>query len=121
VNFSLYAGIAVLGGLGAVCRFLLDGAVSGRADTAFPVGTFAVNVIGTLILGILVGAGASADLLRICALGALGGFTTFSTWIFETHRLAEDGLLRVAAVNIVFSLVAGIAAIWLGRLIGGLL
>jgi CrcB protein len=120
VSFSLYAGIALLGGFGAACRFLLDGAVSARSDTSFPTGTFTVNVLGALVLGVLVGLEVPENLIRLFALGALGGFTTFSTWVFETHRLAEDGLLRVALANIFFSLAAGIAAVWLGKVVGGL-
>ncbi len=120
MSLSLYAGIAALGGLGAVCRFVADSRASARVDTAFPIGTLLVNLLGAFVLGLLVGAGASGDVLRLGALGLLGGFTTFSTWVFESHRLAEDGLLRLAGLNIGLSLVAGIGAVWLGRLIGGL-
>ncbi len=121
MSLSLYAGIALLGGLGATCRFLLDLKVSSQIDTRFPTGTLAVNLLGALILGVLVETGISGDLLRLLAIGLLGSFTTFSTWVFETHRLAEDGLLRLATMNIVLSLVAGVGAVWLGQVLGGLL
>lgn len=121
MSFALYAGIALLGGLGATLRFLVDAKVSSQVETVFPVGTLAVNLLGALVLGLLVGIGVSGDLLRLLALGLLGGFTTLSTWVFEAHRLAEDGLLRSAILNIGLSLAAGLGAVWLGRVAGGLL
>lgn len=121
MSLTLYAGVALLGGVGATCRFLLDARLSASTDTALPVGTLAVNLLGAFALGLLVGSGVSGDLLRLAALGLLGGFTTFSTWVFESHRLAEDGLMRVAATNVAMSLVAGIGAVWLGDRLGGLL
>ena len=121
MSLSLYAGIAVLGGFGAALRFLLDARVSSQTGTAFPVGTLAVNLLGSLLLGVLIGAGVSGDLLRLLALGLLGSFTTFSTWVFQTHRLAESGLLRLAGMNIGLSLLAGLVAVWLGEVLGGLL
>ena len=117
----LFAGVAVLGGLGATFRFLFDAKLSSAVDTTFPAGTLAVNLAGAFAVGLLVGLGASTDLLRLLALGLLGGFTTFSTWVFETHRLAEDGLMRVASLNIGLSLAAGIGAVWAGKAVGGLL
>jgi CrcB protein len=80
-----------------------------------------VNLLGPLTLGVLLGAGISGDVLRILALGLLGSFTTFSTWIFETHRLGEDGRRRIAVANIAVSLLLGVAAVWVGKLIGGAL
>lgn len=62
----------------------------------------------------------TGDALKLLALGLLGGFTTFSTWMFETHRLAEDGLVRIAAANIAISLLLGVLAIWAGKLVGGI-
>jgi len=120
VSLGFCAGVALLGGLGATCRFLVDAKLSSAVDTAFPVGTLAVNLLGAFVLGLLMGSGVSGDLLRLLALGLLGGFTTFSTWVFETHRLAEDGLLRVATANIGVSLVAGIGVYWLGDALGSL-
>jgi CrcB protein len=100
---------------------VLDARLSSRIDSAFPTGTLAVNLVGAFVLGLLAGSGVSGDLLKILALGLLGGFTTFSTWVFESHRLAEDGLIRMAAVNVALSLLAGLAAVWLGERLGGLL
>jgi CrcB protein len=119
LNATVLIGAAILGGFGAVLRFLLDGTVSARSRSAFPFGTLAVNLCGALALGILVGAGVSGDALKLLALGLLGGFTTFSTWVFETQRLAEDGLMRVAAANVAVSLVLGLVAIRVGISVGG--
>jgi fluoride exporter len=118
---TVAVGVAALGALGAVARFLLDGAVSARAGRGFPLGTLVVNLTGAFALGLLVGLATSADSMRLLGTGFLGGYTTFSTWMFESQRLAEDGDGRGAAVNIAVSLVAGVALAWLGRKLGGAL
>jgi CrcB protein len=110
---TVLLGIGLLGGIGAIARFLLDGAVTDRAGNAFPWGTLAVNVSGAFALGLLVGA--THDTYRLLGTGLLGAYTTFSTWMLESHRLAEDGRLPLAAVNFALSLVVGVAAVWLGR------
>ena len=108
----------VLGGAGAIARFLLDGAVSARAGREFPYGTLAVNLSGAFALGLLVGAALGDGVQRAIGVGFLGAFTTFSTWAFESHRLAEDGRLRLAAANFAVSLALGVPLAWLGRSIG---
>jgi CrcB protein len=120
VSAAVVVGVGLLGGVGAIARFLLDGAVSARAGRSFPWGTLAVNLSGALVLGILAGAAVQGDALRLAGTGLLGAFTTFSTWMFESHRLGEDGELRAGVVNLLASLALGIAAVWLGRQIGGL-
>jgi len=114
-------GIGVLGGVGAIARFALDRAVSVRVDSPFPAGTLVVNCLGATVLGVLVGATTNSDVLWLFATGLIGAFTTFSTWMFETHRLAEDGELRLAALNLGVSVVAGIGLAWLGMQLGGAL
>lgn len=114
-------GVGLLGGLGAVGRFLLDGAVARRVGSAFPFGTLAVNLSGAFVLGVLVGAAVSGDAYRLLGIGLLGGYTTFSTWALESHRLAEDGRPRLAAANFAVSLVLGVGAAWLGRRLGAAL
>lgn len=113
--------VGVIGGLGAVARFVLDGSVSERTGGAFPFGTLAVNVLGAFALGLLVGAALDGDAYTILAAGALSSFTTFSTWVFESHRLGEDGRFGLSAVNLLASLALGLAAAWLGRQLGALL
>src|SRR5205085_369146 len=108
VSAGVLLGIGLLGGMGAPGRFLLDAAVSARAQGRFPWGTLAGSLSGAFALGALVGAGVSADVMRLAAIGLLGGFTTFSTWMFESHRLAEDGEGRLGAVNLLASLVLGL-------------
>jgi CrcB protein len=109
--------IGLTGGAGALARFAVDGTVGSRVASEFPFGTFAVNVSGAFILGILVGTAVHGDAYRIAGTGALGGYTTFSTWMFESQRLGEDGELGLAALNTVGSLVAGLIAIWIGRML----
>ena len=119
MSAALLLGIGLLGGVGAVGRFLLDGAVASRAASAFPWGTLAVNLSGAFVLGVLVGAAVDGDALRLVGTGLLGAYTTFSTWMFESHRLAEDGEGRRSLANLLVSLVLGVGAAWLGRQIGG--
>ena len=98
-------GAGLLGGLGSVARVLVDRAVSARHGSRFPLGTFAVNITGAFALGVLFGAGAGSDALRLAGIGLLGGYTTFSSWVLDTDRRAEDGH-------------TGVAAVWLGRELG---
>jgi CrcB protein len=118
---TLLLAVGVAGGLGALARFLLDGAVSTTVAGEFPAGTFAVNVSGALVLGLLVGAALDGDALAIAATGVLASYTTFSTWMLEAHRLGEDGEFAVMWLNLVLSLAAGLGAVGAGRELGGLL
>lgn len=114
-----WVGVALLGGVGALLRFLLDGAVSSRAGRELPFGTFAVNLAGALLLGFLAGVSLSGEALVLAGSATLGSFTTFSTWMFETQRLVEDGESRSALANALISLAAGFGAVALGRFAGG--
>lgn len=113
--------VGLLGGAGSVARFMLDRAVTegaarrGRHGTVFPLGTVAVNLSGALLLGVLVGLALGGDTLRLLGTGLLGAYTTFSTWMLESQRLAAAGRRRAVAANITASLVLGLLAIWLGR------
>jgi len=113
--------VGALGGVGAVGRFLLDGAVTARTAGRFPAGTLAVNLSGAFVLGLLTGATLHGDAARIVGTGLIGGYTTFSTWALESHRLGEDGELRLGAANVAVALVLGLAAAWIGRALGGAL
>lgn len=115
------AAIAVVGGLGAMARFLLDGAVSSRLGRAFPFGTLAVNLTGAFALGALYGAAVGGDALRLAGVGFLGAYTTFSTWALEAHRLGEDGRTRLGLANLLVSLALGLGCAWLGRELGAAL
>ena len=115
------AAIAVLGGLGALARFLLDGAVASQLGRAFPFGTLAVNLTGAFALGALDGAAVGGDALRLAGVGFLGAYTTFSTWALEAHRLGEDGRIRLGLANLGVSLALGLGCAWLGRQLGAAL
>jgi CrcB protein len=115
VTLGLLIAIGFAGGAGATLRFLVDGAVATRAVTEFPLGTFVVNLSGAFTLGVLAGATLGDDTYRVLATGLLGGYTTFSTWMFESQRLGEDGELGIGALNLAASLVIGVVAVWAGR------
>ena len=114
----LWLGVGVLGGLGALARFLLDGVASLKSGGRFPTGTLLVNVSGSLLLGLLVGVGLTGDAYLLAGTAVIGSYTTFSTWMFESHRLAEDGERWAAAANVVLSLVLGVGAVAAGRMLG---
>ncbi len=114
----VWLGVAMLGGAGAIARFVLDAAITQRHGRGFPLGTLAVNASGAFALGLLSGLAVSGDTLVLAGTATLGSYTTFSTWMLETHRLAEEGALARAAVNVAVSLGAGIGAVLLGRAIG---
>ena len=116
-----WGGVAVLGGLGAILRFELDGLVQGRLDTEFPFGTFVVNVLGSFLLGLLIGLHVTGNDMLLAGTATLGSFTTFSTWMLETERLGENGADRVALGNIVGSIALGLLAAGLGWAIGAAL
>jgi fluoride exporter len=117
----IWAGVAVLGGLGALARWSLDGLVSARWGREFPLGTLAVNLTGAFLLGLLVGAGVQGRALLLAGTATLGSYTTFSTWMFESHRLGEDGEHRLAVANLAVSLAAGLLAALTGQAVGAAL
>jgi fluoride exporter len=121
VSAVVVLAVGVVGGVGAIARFALDGAVADRLGRAFPYGTLAVNLLGSFALGVLVGGGLATDAYRVAGTGLIGAFTTFSTWALESHRLGENGRLRLGALNFAVSLVLGVAVAWAGRELGGAL
>lgn len=121
MNLALWAGVMVLGGVGAVARFVVDRAVSRRIGRPFPFGTLVVNISGAVILGFLSGLALSHEVALLAGTSLVGAYTTFSTWMLETQRLTEERQLWPAAANIVVSVVLGIAAALLGQWIAGVL
>ncbi|HEY2278365.1 MAG TPA: fluoride efflux transporter CrcB [Streptosporangiaceae bacterium] len=119
MSVLVWVAVAIIGGAGSVLRFLVDRAVASRAGRDFPFGTLAINLSGALILGFLTGLALSHDQGLLAGTAAVGSYTTFSTWMFETERLAQDRELGRAAANVVVSLVLGVAAAALGQWIGG--
>lgn len=118
MNPFVWVGVLLLGGAGAVLRFVIDGAVSARVSRPFPYGTLVVNLTGALLLGLVTGLALSKTGSLLIGTAALGGYTTFSTWMFETQRAGESRQVPVMLANVVVSLVAGLAAAAVGRLIG---
>lgn len=123
VALSPLAWIAVglLGGAAAGARYLVDFEISRRVPGAFPFGILAVNLSGALALGLLAGLALDGAALAIVAGGGLGSFTTFSTWILDTHRLGAAGQVRLAWLNVAVPVCAGFAAVALGHWLGNLL
>ena len=113
--------VGLVGGVGAMSRFLVDGAVAARLGRRFPFGTLAVNLSGAVLLGFVVGAALDGDAYDVAGTGLLGAYTTFSTWALESHRLGEDGQLRLGALNFGVSLVLGVGLAWAGRELGAAL
>jgi fluoride exporter len=115
-----YMLVGVGGFLGANARFVMARLVGGMFETRFPLGTFAVNVSGSFLLGFLGTVVAqkvmpSSEAMRLAlGVGFLGAFTTFSTFEFETHALAGDGSWVLAALNIVASVFFGLLAVRAG-------
>jgi CrcB protein len=113
-----WVGVAMLGGFGAIGRFLLDGMIGSRLGRDFPLGTLIVNVSGAFLLGLATGLLFSGESLELAGTATVGSYTTFSTWMLETHRLREDGEFARAFANAALSLVAGFGAVALGRFLG---
>jgi fluoride exporter len=119
MSLVLVLAVGLVGGVGAIARFALDSVVSEVAGREFPYGTLLVNLVGAFALGVVVGAATSADAYKVIGTGLIGAFTTFSTWAFESHRLGEEGELRLGVLNFALSLLLGVLAAWAGRALGG--
>ena len=112
--------VALGGAVGSVARLRLSGWVLHRTvEWRFPLGTFLVNAVGCLVIGVLAGYAAKEDLFSrdvrlFLFTGLLGGFTTFSAFGLETFYLLRRGELLVAGAYVLGSVVAGLLALWLG-------
>jgi CrcB protein len=117
VGTAVTALLVVLGALvGAPLRYLTDRLVQSRHDSLFPWGTFTVNVAGCLVLGALSGSGLAANsaVTILVGTGFCGALTTYSTFSYETVRLAQERAYFYAVTNVVVSVVAGLGAALLG-------
>lgn len=111
--------LGLFGGFGCVARYLLSGWVYSLAGRALPYGTLAVNVLGSLLLGLIMEGALrstllSAELRLAMTVGFLGGFTTFSTFSYETVRLLEEGSLAAAGANVLLNVVVCVVAVMIG-------
>ena len=109
--------------VGGNARFVLGRVVGGMIDARFPLGTFVVNILGSLVLGLVTGLLATralphADSLRLAlGVGFCGGFTTFSTFEYETGALLKDGEWLFASMNVILSVFVGFLALKLGEML----
>lgn len=110
--------VALGAAIGAPLRYLVDQAVQSRHDTLFPWGTFAVNVAGSLTLGVLIGGAAAGavpgSLIALLGTGLCGALTTYSTFGFETVRLLGERARFYAVLFAAASVVAGLGAAFTG-------
>lgn len=118
MSVLLWAGVALIGGAGSVLRFLVDRTVTSRLGRDFPTGTMVVNLSGAALLGLVSGAALSHDASLLAGTAAVGSYTTFSTWLFETQRLSEEREHVRAGVNVLASLALGFAMAALGHWLG---
>jgi CrcB protein len=106
--------VLVGGAAGAVARYLTDRAVQSRVDAVFPWGTFIANVTGSLLLGLVSGLMAASWVGHLVGVGFCGALTTYSTFGYETVRLASSGAWRYALTNAGATVLVGLGACWLG-------
>ncbi|GAA1361744.1 fluoride efflux transporter CrcB [Arthrobacter rhombi] len=122
----LFVALSVAGGFGAALRFMVDGLVKAHTRVAFPVGTWLINVSGSLVLGLLAGlvlaSATGAPVYLVAGTGFLGGYTTFSTASFESVRLLQKRRYLASLANgpgmAVLCVAAAGLGYWLGRLAG---
>ncbi len=118
MHLILLVGLA--GALGAVARYLLSSVMSGLLGASFPWGIFLVNVLGCLLFGIVVGLVEHfkliSDAVHLTLLtGFMGAFTTFSTFIFDTHLFLGEGKWMLGMLNVAGQIVIGMICLWGGQ------
>ena len=116
--------VALGSAVGGASRFALSTFLQQRAATAFPIGTLVVNVTGSLLLGFILryalgSPSISAETRALLTVGFCGGYTTFSTFSYETLKLVEDGDYRRAALYVTLSVVLALAATFIGMMAAG--
>jgi CrcB protein len=102
------------GAVGAIARHLTDRAVRARVGADFPWGTLIANVVGSLVLGMVSGLAVASWIGHLVGIGFCGALTTYSTFGYETVRLASAGAWRYAAANAAATVLVGSGACWLG-------
>ena len=118
-----YLMIVLGGGAGSLSRYLVGAAIVTRYGTRFPiVGTMSINITGSFLIGLLMTLfterfSANANLRPLLVIGFLGGYTTFSSFEWETYSAIREGGLWAAICNVAGSVTFGYAAVWLGAML----
>jgi CrcB protein len=117
-----YIAVFAGGGIGSVTRYVLATWIGQRRGRSFPLGTFVINISGSFLIGFLMTLMAERFVENpqwrlLLVVGGLGGYTTFSTFQYETGKLVMDGELGYAALNMVLSVAVGLMALKLGDVI----
>jgi len=123
IAMTKYLLVAFGGALGSTLRFWAGGYVSTRLGTRFPYGTFVINITASFLIGFIMTLLAerthwSPNWRFLIPVGFIGGYSTFSTFEYETFRVFQDGEFLIAAINVVFSVVLGFFSVWLGVITG---
>jgi CrcB protein len=117
----VWIGVVALGGCGAMIRTAVGAAIDARKRVPFPLGTFTINVSGSLLAGVLYGAAVVHDAKLLLSTALIGAYTTFSTLMVDSERLARTGHVEIAAFNVFASVLVGLGAVLVGKAIGELL
>lgn len=118
-----YLMVGVGGGLGSILRFWLGSYVGERMGTRFPYGTFVINVTGSFLIGVVFAVltartNWSPNWRYLIPIGFIGGYTTFSSFEFETLRTVQDGQFGLALLYVAASVCVGFLAVWGGVMAG---
>lgn len=115
--------VALGGAIGSVLRFWAGGLVSGKFGTRFPYGTFVINITASFLIGFIMTVLAERTHMSpawryLLVIGFLGGYSTFSSFEYETFQVFADGEFLIAAMNVALSVGVGFIAVWAGAITG---
>jgi len=121
-SLTKYLVVLVGGGIGSLARYVASTAIMQRFGGAFPLGTFVINITGSFLIGLLMTMFTerlewSPNWRLLLVTGFLGGYTTFSSYEYESLQAVRHGTRWLGLINLVGSVVAGYVAVWLGALL----